>query len=75
MLENYDTGKTDQRDYLQISLDIRNKIQLTDGNRHFLFPLILSVFAFYLGWLNILYPVMSALILAGTLFVMRFKER
>lgn len=37
--------------------------------------LIISVFAFYLGWASILYPVISVMILAGTLFVIRFKER
>lgn len=45
VLENYDTGKTDQRSYLQLSLDIKDGVKLTDGNRHFLFPLMLSVFA------------------------------
>lgn len=37
--------------------------------------LLLSVFMFYLGWVNIWYPVISVFMLAGTLFVIRFKER
>jgi hypothetical protein len=45
LLENWDSGRTDQMYYLDLGLDIRQGIRLTDGNRHPLFPLLLSTFA------------------------------
>ena len=35
--------------------------------------LFLSLFLFYLGWLQVLFPVFLAIILAGSLFYIRFS--
>lgn len=45
LLENHNIGKTDQRTYLLLGLELKNDVRLTDGNSHFLFPLILSAFS------------------------------
>jgi hypothetical protein len=47
VLANWNSRPTDQSAYLEIGLDIRHGIALTDGNRHPLFPSILALFARY----------------------------
>jgi len=45
LLDNWNSSRTDQRAFLQLGQDIQQGIRLTDGNRHFLLPSILSLFA------------------------------
>ncbi|MGD2143179.1 MAG: hypothetical protein PVF54_01735 [Anaerolineae bacterium] len=49
LLANWNSRDTDQSAYMEIGLDIRRGIALTDGNRHPLYPSILALFARY-GW-------------------------
>jgi 4-amino-4-deoxy-L-arabinose transferase-like glycosyltransferase len=45
VLANWNSVRTDQSAYLDLGLDIRRGIALTDGNRHPLYPGILALFA------------------------------
>ncbi len=47
LLDNWDSSETDQRDFLELGLDIRSGVRLTDGNRSPLLPLMLSLFVSY----------------------------
>jgi 4-amino-4-deoxy-L-arabinose transferase-like glycosyltransferase len=49
ILANWNSRDTDQSAYMEIGLDIRRGIALTDGNRHPLYPSMLALFAEY-GW-------------------------
>jgi hypothetical protein len=47
VLANWNSRDTDQSAYMEIGLDIRRGIALTDGNRHPLYPSMLALFAKY----------------------------
>jgi 4-amino-4-deoxy-L-arabinose transferase-like glycosyltransferase len=68
-LANWNSVMTDQSAYLDLGLDIRRGIALTDGNRHPLYPAILALFA-QLEWRYFTTAKLLNLVIAAlTLFV------